>query len=152
MQDDDLINEIHDRMGSLDVHRGYLLDQVADVERALKRYERALKALGDPAYATEPKQVKPNTHAAQRSAQQKASAMKSMARSDTWPHLREAIIAYAHEHEEFRQVDFRDGYDITSSKSSTAFNLLREENVLRISRVDGNSKFYRLTKEALDAN
>ena len=63
-------------------------------------------------------------------------------------------MEFAADHEEFRQVDFRasglEGANITSSISSTVFERLRQENVLRIARQDGNHKFYRLTREALN--
>jgi hypothetical protein len=70
--------------------------------------------------------------------------------------IKQMILDYAADHEEFRQVDVRtlptpSGWRFTSSISANAFEQLRQENFLRIGRVNGNQKFYRLTREALAA-
>lgn len=71
----------------------------------------------------------------------------------------EAIIrAYAADHEEFRQVDVRSAHGVlesggtfSSGMSAMAFEELRQRNVIRVARQDGNSKYYRLTREALNS-
>jgi hypothetical protein len=70
--------------------------------------------------------------------------------------IREIVLEYAADHEEFRQVDIRtqpglEGAMVTSSVMTTAFNRLRQENVIRLARQEGNSKWFRLTREALNA-
>ncbi len=147
--DNALISEIEDRMGVLDTKRELLMEQVAAIDFDLKRYEKAIKALeGMP---KEPPKVKPNTAAQKRTKDQRATALKTLARSEMWPGLREQIIAHAREHEEFTQTQFRKVYDIPSPKASLAFELLRQEKVLRLARVDGNFKYYRLTEAHINA-
>jgi hypothetical protein len=68
--------------------------------------------------------------------------------------IKAAVLAYASDHDEFRQVDIRNypGLDAGASKSSTmaiAFEALRQDSVIRMARVEGNNKFFRLTREAL---
>lgn len=144
MFDQGLITDIRDRIGALNVRRDELKEQLSELDAAVKRYEKAILALepvekkdwkGGPKY---------------RSDKQRTAAMRNMRNSQAWPEIREAIISYAHDHDEFTQADFREGWDMTSGKSSIAFRILHEEeNTLRIARIDGNKKYYRLTKEAL---
>ena len=146
MYDQSILNEIEDVLNALDAERDALMTQIAGLDRTIKRYEKARRALeGEP---TAPK-VNP---AKERSVKQRATALKGLARSDTWPSLREMIITYGHHHTEFTQSEFRKEHGgVSSGKSSLAFELLREENVLRVARIDGNFKYYRLTKEAINA-
>jgi hypothetical protein len=65
-----------------------------------------------------------------------------------------AVRRYADGHEEFRQVDIRKMPDTPTDKSSvmaTAFDHLRERNVIRFVRQEGISKVYRLTRETVVA-
>jgi hypothetical protein len=41
---------------------------------------------------------------------------------------------------------------MTSSHASSVFEQLKQTNVIRLARQDGNNKFYRLTREALRNN
>ena len=65
------------------------------------------------------------------------------------------MLEFAEDHEEFRQVDIRTlpGIDPTVAKSSMmalAFEALRQEGVIRFARQDGNNKFFRLTRQAMN--
>src|SRR5215469_10722234 len=62
--------------------------------------------------------------------------------------IRQTILTYAAEHEEFRQVDIRAETGEKSSALSFAFEQLRQENFIRFARKQGNNKFYRLTRTA----
>jgi hypothetical protein len=144
--DDALINQINDAKGVLMVERERLMEEVADLDHSIKRYDKALKALTE---SWEPK-AQPQKKVRNRT---RETALAGLARSESWPVLREQIIAFAREHEQVTQAEFRKYYDddITSGKASLAFELLRREDVLRVSGFDGNLKFFRLTKEALNA-
>jgi DNA-binding transcriptional ArsR family regulator len=66
--------------------------------------------------------------------------------------IRQAIMRFCADHDEFRQVDIRsmpDSPTDSSSKLATAFERLRQDGVIRLARKDGNSKFYRLTSESM---
>jgi hypothetical protein len=68
--------------------------------------------------------------------------------------LRAAVMDYASDHEEFRQIDIRNipGLEPSLTKSSmtaTGFEALRQEGVIRLARQEGINKWYRLTRETL---
>jgi hypothetical protein len=63
--------------------------------------------------------------------------------------IERAVRAFAADHEEFRQIDIRAQLDIGSSVAATAFETLRQNNVIRLARKQGNNKYFRLTTEAL---
>lgn len=50
---------------------------------------------------------------------------------------------------EVRQLDIREKLGVSSSVSAGAFQMLRDRNVIRLARQEGNSRFYRLTREAV---
>ena len=65
--------------------------------------------------------------------------------------IRDAILRFCADHDEFRQVDIRTmpgSPTDSSSKMATAFERLRQDGVIRFARKDGNNKFYRLTSES----
>lgn len=73
---------------------------------------------------------------------------------DLLAQIEAAIRRYAEDHEEFRQVDIRKMPD-TPTKSSgalaTAFEKLRQDNVIRFVRQEGIAKVFRMTREAVTA-
>jgi hypothetical protein len=74
---------------------------------------------------------------------------------ETLATIEAAIRNYAADHEEFRQVDIRKMPNAPVDKSSqmaVAFEQLREQNVIRFVRQDGNAKVFRLTREAVTAS
>lgn len=138
-----LIGERELRLAELDRER-------EQIQAELKTYEQAIKPLTGEAR----KKRKPPPPARAR----RDTGGGTRVGDTRIAELKEFIRSYADEHEEFRQVDIRaamgqwaDGGKITSSSTATAFEALRQEpnNFLRIGRVEGNSKYYRLTREAV---
>lgn len=116
----------------------------AQIVNELRTYEKALQAL----YG-EPRKTRPKGQ---------SRAIPSKLSDERVNEIETIIREYAVDHEEFRQVDLRSahgelpsGGTLTSGMSATAFEILRQRNVIRVARQDGNSKFYRLTREALNA-
>ena len=132
-----LIREREQALAHLDVQR-------QGIQAELKAYEQAIK----PLIGGTAKKPKPSTPAAKTGTKIGEQRIEE---------LKDFIRRFAEDHEEFRQVDVRaamgrwaDGATVSSAITATAFERLRQEpyNFLRIGRVDGNSKFYRLTREA----
>ena len=124
--------------------RDALQAQVAEMSGEIKAYEQALARLrGDYAVTPGPKRKRttssPPVHG-------------SGVGSDRLAKYEKQIREFARDHEEFRQIDFRTSplsEGMSSSVASTVFEVLRQRNVLRLARREGNQKFYRLTAEAL---
>jgi hypothetical protein len=136
---------VTDRENALAKH-----DLVRDkIVTELRTYEKALAALtGEPKKAGRPKQGQSG----------ESRTKPSKLSEERIGEIETLVRAYAADHEEFRQVDLRAAYSqlpsggtMTSGMSALAFEELRQRNVLRVSRIEGNSKFYRLTREALNA-
>lgn len=134
-----LIDERRIRLAELDQERDRINAEV-------KAYEQAIK----PLTGEQPR----------KRGRAKAQQSGNLTRvgTDRLEELKNFLRAYGADHDEFRQVDIRaamgqwaDGAKISSGASASAFETLRQEphNFLRIGRVDGNSKYYRLTREAL---
>lgn len=119
-----------------------LQSELAVVLPELKRYERALQLLLNE--TPPPKPVGRPPVLLGRSKSTRISREKV-------EEIKATILAYAADHEEFRQIDIRTILDTNSNRMSTAFDILRQENVIRFARRDGNNKYYRLTAEALNA-
>jgi hypothetical protein len=135
--DQDLVRDIQERMRVLVDDRENLLASAREINAQIKRYERTLKSLIDE--PQQPKRVRPPRPVSARE--------KSIRQSDWWPERREGIIAYIREHGESRQIDWRKAAGVRSGESSIMFRILRDDDVIRISRVAGVHKYYRLTKE-----
>jgi hypothetical protein len=140
-----LIAECRARRDEALVEAEVIAARVKAIEPELKRYEKALALLLD--------QVPPSPLRGRPRGQRvrEKPAGLSEERVVEWER---AIRAYAEHHEEFRQVDVRATMTGTVSKSSVAAmacEVLRQRNVIRIARVQGNSKYYRLTREAMRA-
>lgn len=120
---------------------------------ALRSYERALQALTDPDSITRRRRAsKPAKTDQAQSKRTNATRMSPKRLQEVEAYVRD----YAKDHDEFRQVDLRsahgtfaDGATFSSGQSALAFEKLRERNIIRVSRIDGNSKYYRLTRQAL---
>jgi len=138
-----LIEERTVRLAELDHER-------ESIHAELKAYEAAIRPLtGErPAKRGRPKNGE----------QQPKRTKESNFSEERLEAIKTVILEFAEDHEEFRQVDVRsahavlpDGGKLTSGMTARAFEILRQEphNLLRIGRVDGNSKYYRLTREAV---
>lgn len=150
--DDPIVEAINERVAHLDNTRTLHIEEIAAIDREIKRYEKALKALvPEEMKRTARNESVPNEHARKR---RKEAAMRTIRNNDIWPILKAEILAYVDKHDETRQVDFREhwkslshDFELTSSKCSIAFEILRDEKLLRLGRIDGNSRFYKLYKE-----
>lgn len=112
----------------------------------LRTYEKALAALTGGGKPARPKNQGESRTKPSKLSEERIGEIEALVRE------------YATDHEEFRQVDLRAAYSqlpsggtMTSGMSALAFEELRQRNVLRVARIEGNSKFYRLTREALSA-
>ena len=142
---DAAIQSLRIARSEVEARRAELQDQLDEVTPELRKIDRALNALTGEGSKPGPKGSKtlvrkhPSGVGDERAAE-----------------IRQMILEYARDHDEFRQVDIRglptpSGWAFTSSISATVFERLRQENFLRIARAEGNSKYYRLTREALRA-
>jgi hypothetical protein len=148
----EIVQQLRSLIGERELRLAELDREREQIQKELKTYEAAIRPLtgeirlkkrGRPAKTAEPARSKESNFSPER-----LEAIK------------EVILAYAADHEEFRQVDVRsahatlpDGGKLTSGMTARAFEILRQEphNLLRIARVEGNSKFYRLTRQAMRA-
>jgi ribosomal protein S25 len=136
----------HDRLLA---RRDELREELAELERDVKGYEKAMHAL-DPEYAppapvktgAQPKQVRPAAKRGvgpERLAQIEAAAREIAAENGG----------------DVTQVQVRDRTGLSSAVMTGAFRMLRDNNVLRFARVDkkpgqgGQTKIYKLTRPAL---
>jgi hypothetical protein len=102
----------------------------------LRSYEKALALISDDP-ADQPKPSKPGPKV-------KVRAEPSKIGEDRLEVIKQAIRAIAEHRDEFRQVDVRERTGLSSSVTATAFEQLRQDNVIRFARKDGNNKFFRL--------
>jgi hypothetical protein len=143
--DDNLAAELRGKIAEID---GQLAGMQKLVERK-RRYEGLLTRLTGT-------YTKPGPRGPRPPGGERVRAVPANIGAERVAEIKQMILDYAADHEEFRQVDVRtlptpSGWRFTSSISANAFEQLRQENFLRIGRVNGNQKFYRLTREALAA-
>jgi hypothetical protein len=113
----------------------------------LRRYERVLAQLSDdPAEQA----AKPGPKGKAKGTQSKAGVAEGKGIGDERvAGIRDAILVYAEDHDEFRQVDIRTATGESNSGIMTlAFERLRQDGVIRFARQDGNNKWFRLTRQA----
>lgn len=143
----EIVQQLRSLIGERELRLAELDREREQIQAELKTYEQAIRPL-----TGEVRKKRKQTAPA------RARGAGTRVGDERVAELKEFIRSYADEHEEFRQVDIRagmgqwaDGAKITSSSTATAFEALRQEphNFLRIGRVDGNSKYYRLTREAV---
>jgi len=134
----ELVDDRQDALMQHDLVRDQIITELRQAEKALAAFQ------GEPRKAGRPKS--PSRTAPAKLSEERISEIEAVVRE------------YAEDHEEFRQVDLRSAYGklpsggtLTSGISAIAFEELRQRNVIRVARQDGNSKFYRLTREALNA-
>ena len=144
----EIVQQLRSLIGERELRLAELDREREQIQAELKTYEQAIRPL-----TGEPLRKKRKQAAAA-----PARATASRVGDSRLAELKEFVRSYAAEHEEFRQVDIRagmgqwsDGAKVTSSSTATAFETLRQEphNFLRIGRIEGNSKYYRLTREAV---
>jgi hypothetical protein len=123
--------------------RAVLAEQLAAIEGEIRRRERAFNVLADEAPTRgRPKRAKSQPAKDPREGGTRLSADRLQA-------IEDIVHELAAQKEEFRQRDVRERIDATSSVMSGAFEVLRQRGVIRLARVDGNNKWFRLTRDAL---
>jgi hypothetical protein len=138
---DGAIREKRDAVLALEGERASLDERMAVARAALKRYEDTRKRLvGEPLKAGRKPGPKPP-----------ARTTPSRTSPEKMDQLREMILRYAEDHDEFAQVDIRTlpGSPVTHSGGiAHAFEQLRQDGFIRFARQDGLRKIYRLTRSA----
>lgn len=140
------------RIADLNEQKDQLEAQLEMILPRLRRYEAALTALTGPAEPVKrERKPKPEKPAGAQAVRQKPSRVAP----ERLERIKALILEYAEDHEEFRQRDIREIAEPALSNSSmmaTAFEQLRQEdeNFIRFARQDGNSKYYRLTRETVE--
>jgi hypothetical protein len=148
--DEELVASIEAQASALRARAEILRAELDEIEPHLARYEKSIKVLrGEPLTGTKG-QGKPRSRPPGDDADRvrpKASRLSP----ERLESIRDAILAYAEDHEEFRQVDIRgtlEGKEANSSVMALAFETLRQENTIRFARQEGNAKWFRLTNAA----
>jgi len=125
-----------------------LVTELDELKPALKRYERVLAQLtGEQPVVSGKKRGRPKGSGSSHYQRGKGIGDERM------EVIRQGVLRYARDHEEFAQVDVRafigDAAGGAASGIMTlAFEKLRQENTIRFARQDGNRKMFRLTREA----
>jgi hypothetical protein len=122
-----------------------LRDELNEVNAELKAFEQALARLrGEP--LRQPGQPDASGQAAPR-----VRGVGTRISTERLEEVKAAVLRFASEHDEFRQIDIRTmpGSPVPSSGgAASAFEILRQAGVIRLARRSGNQKFFRLTTEA----
>jgi hypothetical protein len=138
-QDEEMIAMLRKAIGVRKARIAELQQAMDDITPDLRRYERALALLTG---ATSP--------VGRPARQSPAKALKARGKTvsdQKVERVEAAVRRYAEDHDEFRQVDIRGVNEgLTSSVTAVVFDVLRQRNVIRLARVDGNNKYYRLTR------
>lgn len=147
--DEELIASIEAQASALRARAEQLRGELEEIEPHLKRYEKSIKALrGEPVGHPGVKRGRsPKNSEGEGPIRAKPSRL-SPERLDG---IREAILRFCEDHEEFRQVDIRTmagAPEANSSAMALAFEALRQDGVIRFARQQGNAKWFRLTNTA----
>lgn len=137
--------ELEKEIGGL-LQREHALElQLAEVKNDLKTFEQSLRRLrGEPLIK----------HPGRSRTTPANPGSKTRVSEERVEMIRQAIFRYAEDHEEFRQVDIRSMMEGTLANSSVmamAFERLRQDNVIRFARQDGNAKMFRLTRQTVSS-
>lgn len=151
--DDEVVRLLRKQIAVRQVRVDELNAELASLMPELKRYQKVLsmlsgERLGPGGRPAKDKTPKPPTPGA------RAGSTGFGIGEERIAHIERAIREYARDHDEFRQVDIRSmqtGMMAKSSVLSQSFEALRQRNVIRLARASGNNKYYRLTREALNA-
>jgi hypothetical protein len=125
-----------------------LRDEITERKRELARYEKALALLEGSENGSGPAAVASSRTGARTRGTPKRR-IPARVSEERVAIIEQAIRAFAADHDEFRQVDIRMNSTIDkSSAMALAFEQLRQAGTIRLSRKQGNHKFYRLTEAA----
>jgi hypothetical protein len=129
--------------------RDTLTEQLATVKHELGNYQKALALIEAPPPGSTPRRGRSSLKSSSGGANRSGTRISG----DRLAEVETAIREYATEHggdPEFRQIDIREvmGAGISSGISSIAFAELREREVIRIARKDGNNLYFRMAHAA----
>jgi hypothetical protein len=134
--------------GIIDVNESKREELRAELDKVDLELRRARKALD---FLTGEPPRKPGRKPANESARPEGKVRSTGISPDRLDDIRRAVLQYGEHHEEFRQVDIRatvSGRLANSGLMAKAFELLRQEGTIRFARVDGNHKYFRLSRQA----
>jgi hypothetical protein len=144
---EDVIARLRSVVETHEAKRAELKAQLDAMDLEYKRADRALKMLTGELVTG--KQSRQPTSSA------RVREIPSRVSDERLAVLRDTVLAYAEDHEEFRQVDIRtlpnvDSFLTRSSILALGFEALRQEGTIRFARQDGNNKWFRLTRQAMN--
>jgi DNA-binding transcriptional ArsR family regulator len=141
---EELIERLRQLIDERAARRDELAGELATIDREIKAYSKSLAPLLPDALAPAP---------SKRPAASKTSQThRSRVSPERLAVVEAAVRRLAEGDAEFRQIDVTKETGITSSVMGSAFEQLREANVIRLARQQrgpGGGKFFRLTKPAL---
>jgi hypothetical protein len=143
---DGAIREKRDRMLALEADRAAIDERLAEQRAALKRYEDTRKRL-----VGEPLRVNRGPGRPKKTTSPSAARSKPVS-AERLEQVRQCILRFAEDHDEFAQVDIRSMPDAPVTHSGNiahAFEALRQDGFIRFARQDGLKKLYRLTRSAV---
>lgn len=123
-----------------------LREAIRHTRATLGRYEKALAALEEDTPTPTPRN---SGRAPGRPRKSEGTRRKRGISEEKLRAIATAIYRYAEDHEEFRQVDIRGLCDMNSATAALAFEALRQRNMIRLARVEGVNKWFRLTREVV---
>lgn len=130
------------RRTGVEQRRAALATEIAEIDSEIKSFRQAAQRLRGEPLVKQP--------AAKRGPRGPYKGGKT-AGGELIKRVRDAVLLFARDHDEFRQIDIRSLPDanLKSSQTAVAFEQLRQDGVLRFARKDGNNKYFRLTSEGL---
>ena len=139
------ISRCEQRRDQVNQQRAALNTEIAEIDNEIKSFRQAAQRLrGEPLIKQSPPGSKRGPY------KQREGGTKLG--QEAVDRIRDAVLLFARDHDEFRQIDIRNMPHAPTTKSSvtaTGFEKLRQEGLIRLARKDGNNKFYRLTTEGL---
>jgi DNA-binding transcriptional ArsR family regulator len=149
--DSQLMTLLREEIAQRKVRVDELQTELDALKPELRRYERVLAQLSDDPAEQVPRPGPKGPRGPRGSGTGKvaeAAAGKGIGEARL-ASIREQVLVYAEDHEEFRQADIRVFMGEASSGIMTlAFERLRQDGLIRLARQEGNNKYFRLTRQA----
>ena len=149
--DERIVEEIRAQADVLEARRAELQSQLDEITPQLQRYQKAIKAIlgeplrhqsvdpetGEPVERKKPG-PKPGSHRGGTTHAGVSEGQLAM--------VERVFRELATQRDDVRQVDVRTVTGLRSGSMALAFKELRNRGVIRLARVDGNNKYFRLTR------
>jgi len=143
-QMDKVIDDLEEVIETTRKERDFLRARLDNANQRLARAEKAKRFLtGEPAPQGKPRGPYKKFTAGGEAKGVSEERVELVERT-----IREYIAE--HDTDEFRQVDIRAITGMTSSTTATSFERLRQRGIIRFARQDGNNKWFRLTRQAMN--